>query len=352
MLDENDSKPELIGDTVIRLEEAFKSRPDEGFDKWHELEYKGKFAGEIYIEMTFYPAKPLLPPKKRSKSPSKLKKTQQQHELPVTPMVRPLPYEPGQEPEIIIPMPDPPTHVSTEDSQYHPLRKSGGSTHSLPPLPPFNGAYSNENSSTVLTKDILSVLPEIPPLPQTANETQLPTSGTIPRVPVGSKSTSNLRRKPINSGLPHNNKFDEGIDELPFSAESFNTPPPNRQAATAQIHTMRHSKSSNDVLDRRSYAPEPIPKPKPLPKAPGYVDPGIGGYIGEGQWDISRQINDGYGDSIFNKVIRNNLQQPPSPPKPKLPPKVPMGMTREEYIVTNNIIDEEEEDRFMYRTYD
>lgn len=66
VLDETDSRPELIGDTVIQLAPAYSSNPTEGFDKWHELIYKGKYAGEVYLEMTFYPAQPPARRGKRS----------------------------------------------------------------------------------------------------------------------------------------------------------------------------------------------------------------------------------------------------------------------------------------------
>lgn len=58
VLDETETKPELIGDTVIQLKPAFESSPVDGYDEWHELTYKGKYAGEVYLEMTFYPARP------------------------------------------------------------------------------------------------------------------------------------------------------------------------------------------------------------------------------------------------------------------------------------------------------
>lgn len=56
VLDETNSKPELIGDTVIQLEKAYHSSIHEGYDDWHELTYRGKYAGEVYLEMTFYPS--------------------------------------------------------------------------------------------------------------------------------------------------------------------------------------------------------------------------------------------------------------------------------------------------------
>lgn len=75
VLDKNDSKPELIGDTVLDLQPVFDSNPRDGFDQWHELTYKGKYAGEVYLEMTFYPTKPNIPPKvERQKKKKKSKK--------------------------------------------------------------------------------------------------------------------------------------------------------------------------------------------------------------------------------------------------------------------------------------
>lgn len=74
VLDKNDSKPELIGDTVLDLQPVFDSNPRDGFDQWHELTYKGKYAGEVYLEMTFYPTKPNIPPKVERKKKKKTKK--------------------------------------------------------------------------------------------------------------------------------------------------------------------------------------------------------------------------------------------------------------------------------------
>lgn len=70
MLDETDGKPELIGDALIPLKEALESNPVDGYDDWHQLTYKGKYAGEVYLEMTFYPTTPPIK-KKRSKNPNK-----------------------------------------------------------------------------------------------------------------------------------------------------------------------------------------------------------------------------------------------------------------------------------------
>ncbi|KAK9454415.1 C2 domain-containing protein [Dipodascopsis uninucleata] len=57
VLDDNDSKPELIGDCMIELKPALLTTSKEGYDKWHSLMYRQKYAGEVFIEMTFYRSK-------------------------------------------------------------------------------------------------------------------------------------------------------------------------------------------------------------------------------------------------------------------------------------------------------
>ncbi|ODQ64515.1 hypothetical protein NADFUDRAFT_52152 [Nadsonia fulvescens var. elongata DSM 6958] len=83
VLDENEGKPELIGDCVVDLTEALLSHPDEGWDRWHELKYKGKYAGEVYIEMTFYSTQPLLPKKVKKKIKAVINPAQVPNQAPV-----------------------------------------------------------------------------------------------------------------------------------------------------------------------------------------------------------------------------------------------------------------------------
>src|SRR5579862_432143 len=59
----DDSKdPILVGDASIDLKSVYK---DGEFDEWVELKFKGRYAGEIYLEMTYYseapPPVPALP---------------------------------------------------------------------------------------------------------------------------------------------------------------------------------------------------------------------------------------------------------------------------------------------------
>lgn len=69
-MDDADSRAELVGDAIISLTEAYDSPPTEGYDKWHELKFKGKYAGEVYLEMTFYPSQPRKYKKSASRASS------------------------------------------------------------------------------------------------------------------------------------------------------------------------------------------------------------------------------------------------------------------------------------------
>lgn len=59
-------EPKLVGETVIELEPVIQRGTS---DEWHALEAKGgKFAGEVYMEMTWYSN---APPPDQQRSPSK-----------------------------------------------------------------------------------------------------------------------------------------------------------------------------------------------------------------------------------------------------------------------------------------
>ncbi|WPK25677.1 hypothetical protein PUMCH_003002 [Australozyma saopauloensis] len=69
VLDETKSDPTPIGGTEIDCSRVFldPANLQEGgkyiWDSWHDLDFRGKQAGKIYLEMTFYPSAPVVPPK-------------------------------------------------------------------------------------------------------------------------------------------------------------------------------------------------------------------------------------------------------------------------------------------------
>lgn len=395
VLDENDSKPELIGDTVIMLDKALNSLPSEGYDAWHELEFKGKYAGEIYLEMTFYPAKPHIPPKKKrtkQKRPNSamasvssysrplpshpsqptiassnssvstasydlayefdnLSMNASRRNLPVVPQQEPYPPAGAPQPAYYYPpveeeheecccddchqqLPFLPSIPPGPPDDYNPRPRSAS------PQPPLQQRANSVSPQPQPRAHSVSPQPQSRPRPQSVSPQPSNPGNRVQRKPVGG---GQVRRKPVNSGLPHTPEFDEGIDPIPFSADSYENKYANGNTQTPPQHQRYHH--SDAVLDVNTYAPEPVRRRTPPQPTTHAIDPGLAGYNGEGQWDISRKINDGYGDSIFNRVIRNNVHQQ----KPELPPKIPMGMSRDEYLAAEQQY--QEQDPYHYRTY-
>jgi hypothetical protein len=68
VLDETKNDPTPIGNVEIDCSKIFSNpaNQDHGkyiYDQWYDLTLMGKRAGMIYLEMTFYPSAPILPPK-------------------------------------------------------------------------------------------------------------------------------------------------------------------------------------------------------------------------------------------------------------------------------------------------
>lgn len=55
LLDETKKSPVFISETEIDFTPAFYSSIKEGYDNWYQLKSNDREAGEIYLEMTFYP---------------------------------------------------------------------------------------------------------------------------------------------------------------------------------------------------------------------------------------------------------------------------------------------------------
>ena len=67
-MDETKNDPTPIGNVEIDASIIF-TNPENNengkyiYDKWYDLTLNGRRAGMIYLEMTFYPTAPVLPPK-------------------------------------------------------------------------------------------------------------------------------------------------------------------------------------------------------------------------------------------------------------------------------------------------
>lgn len=88
VLDETKDEPTPIGAVEIDCSEVFNTPEHrvEGkyiYDRWYELTFAGKRAGLIYLEMTFYPSAPVIPPKLPSQPIGSWLGNQEPHETAV-----------------------------------------------------------------------------------------------------------------------------------------------------------------------------------------------------------------------------------------------------------------------------
>ncbi|KAH3673185.1 hypothetical protein WICMUC_003803 [Wickerhamomyces mucosus] len=154
ILDETKKSPSLICETEIDFTPVFYSSIKEGYDKWYQLIGNNKEAGQIYLEMTFYPSN--LPIRSNNNSSRKLKA----FNTSTSPnKKRELPPVPGQQVEIkeeveecLIPPPLPRSNASD---------RTVGSATSTDLLQNFDSNFSSSCHKPSFTQSIHS-LPDVP----------------------------------------------------------------------------------------------------------------------------------------------------------------------------------------------
>lgn len=373
ILDENEKKVDLVGDTIIDLEPAFSASPKQGYDQWHELTYKGKYAGEVYLEMTFYPAKPALPPKRKAKkNPRALRSTNSTPVLNTSTSPRCLPQplpQPGSEPGLDSfsksrPLPYPeeilsmstlgavlPSTVSNPkvDPGYRGDRIPDGLNSSQGSFDGTGSFHSQsrksfpDSASSSFNSTTSSAAYESARTSHNSHRNSMNRSSgsqnvhyrsgglsgfQIPSTSHSKSSTQQkVKRKPVGIVThSYNDSFDPNDETLsmPFSPDDYESfspvaAKPKRKSLPARPDGFK----PDELIHQKYYHPEP-PARSTLPPLPTEIEPGLGGYHGSGQWDISKQLNDGYSDSVYNKAVDHKL--------PRLPPKIPMGLTEDEYL--------------------
>lgn len=78
----DDKKTDLIGETWIDLKEVLM--PGGGAsDTWHNLNYRGKYAGEVRMEITYYDSRPKQekPGKSREGTPANVEGARSERDL-------------------------------------------------------------------------------------------------------------------------------------------------------------------------------------------------------------------------------------------------------------------------------
>ncbi|RYP78363.1 hypothetical protein DL771_000548 [Monosporascus sp. 5C6A] len=144
----DDKRTDLIGETWIDLRDIIVQGGGQS-DQWHSLNCKGKYAGEIRIEITYYdtrpkPEKPAAKPKSlASSSETDLSNPNGAQRAPIK--RRPLPSDP-----VTGKVPSPAVH---DDVQTPPRQKPSGPTAYVPNQPPpqpveYNAPLPNRYSSS------------------------------------------------------------------------------------------------------------------------------------------------------------------------------------------------------------
>jgi hypothetical protein len=271
VLDETDGKPELIGDALIPLKEALESNPVDGYDDWHQLTYKGKYAGEVYLEMTFYPTTPPIK-KKRSKNGNKdsvRSDTMQQSQAfgnsqftmsSPTPLnmtattTRPLPEQPGAATaaSTAAPAPEP---VPVSNVLPHHMKQTNISSHlqyrqnTLPLAPHYqNNTYVDYNNNGASCMDMSAMSRTLP------NPFDYQEFGELSAIPPEQHQTSYYGNNPeINKGGYHhsNGSNVSGFGYIPEEEEDpmaiFSTPlPPGPNDAPATNASAYEAKDNNN----------------------------------------------------------------------------------------------------------
>lgn len=395
VLDETKGDPTPVGGTDIDCSSVFldpANLHDSGKyirDAWYDLSCNGRAAGKIYLEMTFYPSAPVLPPKlSRSVSlnkvlpppPGHADEDGFRHLAPAVPQLPPLPssdvFVTGpveKKPFFRLSAPEPvpaPAHHDDDDVFVDGLRPRASR------LAKFKSRFmAKEPISTIWTPEAKKAAeqdrsPEGLPresLDRLRQELGVPEDTLGPRPPPHSLSSNHRGGYTIASDTPtavHTSpprkkaerKPPPGLVDkprvvgestaIPFSAENFGLDDsdvlPTKvfhmdqpvKSLTVNADEDRHAMNPNEI-DPRFYAPTPSEHlNKSLRLQSGTAryeesEPSARlGYLGEGTW--RRDEHTRFSPSVFQRV--NDENDGPQN-KPTVPPKIPSGLSEREYYI-------------------
>ncbi|CAI4215412.1 unnamed protein product [Parascedosporium putredinis] len=183
----DDKKTDMIGEGWVDLKEIIISGGNQN-DLWQTLTYRGKYAGEIRVELTFYdtrpkPEKPIAKPKQIQTDHSVGAAGQQQQRSPIK--RRPLPSDP----------------ITGEDAQAKEVMPS-----SQAPEPP-RALPRKQPTSYIPTQSPLQApqqLPPPPPPPQQQQQQPQPPRQYLPESHSPSSPVPPLQTQPSRQYIPDN----------------------------------------------------------------------------------------------------------------------------------------------------
>ncbi|PKS07823.1 hypothetical protein jhhlp_006431 [Lomentospora prolificans] len=244
----DDKKTDLIGEGWIDLKEIIIPGGNQN-DLWHNLSCKGKYAGEVRVELTYYDTRPK--PEKQVAKPKQIQTDQavggggQQQRSPIK--RRPLPSDPvtGEDPvpKEVVPPPQaaeaPRPLTRKQPTSYIPTQSPLQAVEYGAPPPQVQGArqYPSEQAAA-------------PPQPQPPR--QYPPENYVPASQAPPPAQAQASRQYLaETYTPAPPPASPGYG-APHSAQHETPPPPPRR------HTERYDNSPHQ-LDERNYSPSYAP---------------------------------------------------------------------------------------------
>lgn len=149
VLDETKKAPTLIAEAEIDFTPVFYSSVKEGYDKWHPLTSGSREAGEIYLEMTFYPASSATVSRKSMSMSTTSSQSPKKRSLPPVPGQQSPPLSGGENnsARVVYSIPPPLPRVNNVQTRLgDSFRASQTSVHSLPDVPRQNDIRNANNN--------------------------------------------------------------------------------------------------------------------------------------------------------------------------------------------------------------
>lgn len=149
----DDKKTELIGETFVNLEEVIAPGGGQS-DTWHSLTCKGKYAGEIRLELTYYDTRP-----KQEEQPVEKKQSQRSggSDVQMASTIGPREMTPVKR----RPLPSDPTGASPSPSSGHRHTPTRGQ--SIPQVQPGSGSHRHTYYGGQRAPDNRRPLPDMTP---------------------------------------------------------------------------------------------------------------------------------------------------------------------------------------------
>lgn len=232
--DEDAKRQELISECELDINKVIEDGEE---DNWYELQYRGRPAGEIYLEMTFYSAKP--PPRRQ---PTRYGMSKQ-HPRPTGFANRPpLPQQQQVPPHYITSSPYPPQPNNVRPVAPTPVESHSTPTYNASPYPPAQQQHQQRPQ--------YNMTPHTAPYP--------------PPVPTPSMSTGSQHMYPPHQQqqprpIPTNNNSRPTSYQGPPGPSSRPTSPPNassygsNNSASLLSSSYNPSNASNNGPPRPNY---------------------------------------------------------------------------------------------------